>query len=67
MSAEILARAISSAPEIIEGIKSGLFKVWGGVVRYAAGHPKGGRLLGICSSLVMQLRLPSSLLCCSRR
>lgn len=25
MSAEILARAISSAPEIIEGIKSGLF------------------------------------------
>lgn len=46
MSAEILARAISSAPEIIEGIKSGLFKVWGGVVRYAAGHPKGGQIVG---------------------
>lgn len=46
MSAEILARAISSAPEIIEGIQSGLFKVWGGVVRYAAGHPMGGRIVG---------------------
>lgn len=46
MSAEILARAISSAPEIVEGIKSGLFKVWGGVVRYAAGHPKGGQIVG---------------------
>lgn len=46
MSAEILARAISSAPEIIEGIQSGLFNVWGGVVRYAAGHPKGGQIVG---------------------
>lgn len=46
MSAEILARTISSAPEIIEGIKSGLFNVWGGVVRYAAGHPKGGQIVG---------------------
>ena len=46
MSAEILARTISSAPEIIEGIRSGLFNVWGGVVRYAAGHPKGGQIVG---------------------
>lgn len=46
MSAEILARTISSAPEIIEGIRSGLFQVWGGVVRYAAGHPRGGQIVG---------------------
>lgn len=46
MSAEILARTISSAPEIIEGIRSGLFRVWGGVVRYAAGHPRGGQIVG---------------------
>lgn len=46
MSAETLTRTISSAPEIIDGIKSGLFKVWGGVVRYAAGHPKGGQIVG---------------------
>ncbi|MBX9753745.1 MAG: hypothetical protein K2X80_03250 [Pseudomonadaceae bacterium] len=46
MSTDILARTISSAPEIIAGIKSGLFNVWGGVVRYAAGHPKGGQIVG---------------------
>lgn len=46
MSAEILARTISSAPEIVEGIRSGLYRVWGGVVRYAAGNPKGGQIIG---------------------
>lgn len=46
MSAEILARTISSAPEIVEGIRSGLYRVWGGVVRYAAGNPKGGQIVG---------------------
>lgn len=46
MSVDILTRTISSAPEIIDGIQSGLFKVWGGVVRYAAGHPKGGQIVG---------------------
>ena len=46
MSAEILARTIGSVPEIIEGIRSGLFKVHGGVVRYAAGHPRGGQIVG---------------------
>lgn len=46
MSAEILVRTISSAPEIVEGITSGIYRVWGGVVRYAAGHPKGGQIVG---------------------
>lgn len=46
MSADILYRTISSAPEIIQGLQSGLFKEWGGVIRYAAGHPKGGQIVG---------------------
>lgn len=46
MSVEILARTLSSAPEILEGIRSGLFQVWGGVVRYAAGHSRGGQIVG---------------------
>lgn len=46
MSAEILSRALSSAPEIIEGIRSGLYTVWGGVVRVAKGNPSGGQIVG---------------------
>lgn len=46
MSAEILARALSSAPDILEGIRSGLYTVWGGVVRYSAGNPMGGQIVG---------------------
>lgn len=46
MSAETLARTIGSAPEVIEGIKSGLYTVWGGVVRVSAGQPGGGQIIG---------------------
>lgn len=46
MSAEILARALSSAPEIIAGIQSGFYTVWGGVVRIAQGNPGGGQIVG---------------------
>ncbi len=46
MSAETLVRALSSAPEILEGIRSGLYTVWGGVVRYSAGNSKGGQIVG---------------------
>ncbi len=46
MSAEIIARAISSAPEILEGISSGLYTVWGGVVRFSKGNPRGGEIVG---------------------
>lgn len=46
MSADILYRVIGSAPEIIQGLQSGLFKEYGGVIRYAAGHPKGGQIVG---------------------
>ncbi|SER43329.1 MULTISPECIES: hypothetical protein [Pseudomonas] len=46
MSAEILARAIGSAPEIIEGIRSGLYTVWGGVVRVTKGYEGAGQIVG---------------------
>lgn len=46
MSAEILARALSSAPEIIAGIRSGFYTVWGGVVRVAKGNLGAGQIVG---------------------
>lgn len=46
MSTETLTRALSSAPDIIKGIRSGLYTVWGGVVRIAKGNPGGGRIVG---------------------
>jgi hypothetical protein len=46
MSDEIFARVLSSAPEIAEGIKSGLYTLWGGVVRFSAGNSKGGQIVG---------------------
>lgn len=46
MSVETVARTISSVPDIIAGIKSGLYTVWGGVVRYSAGQSKGGQIVG---------------------
>ncbi|MEH6671358.1 hypothetical protein [Halopseudomonas sp.] len=46
MSAETVVRALSSAPEILEGIRSGLYNVWGGVVRVSKGHDGAGRIVG---------------------
>lgn len=46
MSAETVVRALSSAPEILEGLRSGLYKEWGGVIRVAKGNPKAGQIVG---------------------
>lgn len=46
MSADILYRTLDSSPEIIEGIQSGLYSVWGGVVRVAKGHEGAGKIIG---------------------
>lgn len=43
---DTVIRALSSAPEIVNGIRSGLYTVWGGVVRVAKGHKGGGRIVG---------------------
>lgn len=46
MSSEILYRTLSSAPEILKGIDTGLYKIWGGVVRVAKGHEGAGQIVG---------------------
>lgn len=53
MIPEILERTISTLPEIEEGLNKGIFKLWGGVVRYVKGHPRAGQIVG-------HLQFPSS-------
>lgn len=45
MSTEVW-RVLTDSPEILEGIRSGAYKVWGGVIRHAAGSSDGGRIVG---------------------
>lgn len=46
MSAATVARVITELPEILAGIKSGLYTVWGGVVRISKGHKGAGQIVG---------------------
>lgn len=39
-------RVLTDSPEILEGIRSGAYKIWGGVIRHAAGSSDGGRIVG---------------------
>lgn len=39
-------RVLTDSPEILEGIRSGVYKIWGGVIRHATGSPEGGRIVG---------------------
>jgi hypothetical protein len=41
---EILIRTIEQSPEILEGLKSGLYRIWGGVIRVTAGHDNAGTI-----------------------
>lgn len=43
---EILSRTIGSSPELIEGIKSGIYTIWGGVVRVSKGQNGAGSIVG---------------------
>jgi hypothetical protein len=45
MNAEVW-RVLTDSPEILEGIRSGIFKIWGGVIRHASGSPEGGQIVG---------------------
>lgn len=44
VAAEILIRTFEQCPEILEGLKSGLYKIWGGVIRVTAGHDNAGTI-----------------------
>lgn len=39
-------RVLTDSPEILEGIRSGIYQIWGGVIRHVAGSPDGGRIVG---------------------
>ncbi|EJD6370323.1 hypothetical protein AB6F62_20625 [Providencia huaxiensis] len=51
---EILIRTFEQSPEILEGLKSGLYKIWGGVIRITAGHDNAG-------SIVAHLKFPNDM------
>lgn len=44
LASEILIRTFEQSPEIVEGLKSGLYKIWGGVIRITAGHDNAGAI-----------------------
>lgn len=41
----ILIRTFEQTPEILEGLKSGFYKIWGGVIRVTAGHDNAGKIV----------------------
>lgn len=42
---QLLIRTLEQSPKIVEGLKSGLYEIFGGVVRIAKGNPKGGQIV----------------------
>ncbi|HHQ6575736.1 TPA: hypothetical protein ACSTLY_003167 [Serratia fonticola] len=54
ITAEILIRTFEQSPEILAGIKSGLYKIWGGVIRVTAGHDNAG-------SIIAHLKFPNDM------
>lgn len=50
---EVLYRTIQQAPKIIEGLQTGLYRIYGGVIRVAKGNDKAG-------SIVAHLMFPTN-------
>jgi hypothetical protein len=46
VSLDVLSRSLGSAQEVFDGIQSGLYTVWGGVVRIAKGNEGAGQIIG---------------------
>lgn len=46
VSQDVLSRTLGSVQDVIEGVQSGLYTVWGGVVRIAKGHEGAGQIVG---------------------
>lgn len=46
VNAEALLRSLPDIPEVLAKLKSGEYRLWGGVVRHAAGTKKGGQIVG---------------------
>lgn len=45
VTGEILARTIENSPEIIKGLKDGVFEIFGGVIRVAKGNEGAGQII----------------------
>jgi hypothetical protein len=43
---ELVRRVLTHAPEVLEGIRNGVYRVYGGVIRVAKGHDGAGRIIG---------------------
>jgi len=41
-----LVRSLPDIPDVLAKIQSGVYRLWGGVVRYASGTDKGGQIVG---------------------
>lgn len=46
VSHDVLSRTLGSVQEVIEGVQSGLYTIWGGVVRIAKGQAGAGQIVG---------------------
>lgn len=46
VSPDPLVRSLPDIPEVLEKLRLGIYKLYGGVVRHAAGTGKGGQILG---------------------
>ena len=46
MTEELVTRVLSNAPEVLEGIRNGVYRVYGGVIRVAKGNEGAGRIIG---------------------
>lgn len=51
---ELLVRTIEQSPKILKGLETGLFEIWGGVIRVAKGNDKAG-------SIVAHLKFPDDM------
>jgi len=46
VNTDALLRSLPDIPEVLAKLKSGEYRLWGGVVRHAAGTEKGGQIVG---------------------
>lgn len=46
MNEKLVRRVLTHAPEVLEGIRNGVYRVYGGVIRVTKGHAGAGRIIG---------------------
>ncbi len=46
VNSDALLRSLPEVPDVVEKLQSGLYQLWGGVVRHSAGTEKAGQIVG---------------------